>query len=87
MLEFSAPPSGIEEEILLSDDLISSSLVDLLMGSQLIPHCCSSEPLGLANWRVLESADLERWVVVVRLLACWHTHSRVDLEWSQGLCA
>lgn len=71
----------------MSDDLIGLSLVDLLMGSQLILHCCSSEPLGLGNWRVLGSAGLERWVVLVHLLASWHTHSRVDLEWSQGICA
>lgn len=43
----------------MSDDLISSSPVDLLMGTQLLPHCCSSEPLGLANWRLLGSAGLE----------------------------
>lgn len=71
----------------MSDDLIGLNLVDFLMGSQLILHRCSSEPLRLGNWRVLGSAGLERWVVLVRLLARWHTHSRVDLEWSQGICA
>lgn len=60
----------------MSDDLINSSMMYPLMGSQLFPHCCSSEPLGRANWRVLGSAGLERWVVVVRLLAFWHTHSQ-----------
>lgn len=37
----------------MSDDLIGLSLADLLMGSPLILRCCSSEPLGLGNWRVL----------------------------------